>query len=94
MGLRSKARLAELCALNGGVVYLQTAIDGDEGKFGRILGDIWIKYLGQLTNVNELLCEEGHARSTWEAKKSLGSKKSQSLQLHQNSNETKSKEGG
>ena len=70
MGLKSKARLAELCGLNGGVVYLQTAIDGDEkGKFGRILGDIWIKYLGQLTNVNDLLCQEGHARKYMGGKK-------------------------
>ena len=70
LGLKSKARLAELCSLNGGVVYLQTAIDGDEkGKFGRILGDIWIKYLGQLTNVNDLLCAEGHARKYMGGKK-------------------------
>tara|TARA_S200000501_G_scaffold274975_1_gene258688 strand:- start:3069 stop:3659 length:591 start_codon:yes stop_codon:yes gene_type:complete len=70
LGLKSKARLTELCSLNGGVIHLQTAIDGDEkGKFGRILGDIWIKYLGELTNVNELLCLEGHARKYMGGKK-------------------------
>ena len=60
MGLASKARLKEL--LKGKKVKLECSKEG-KGKFGRILADvITIDKEGNEINVNNRLCEEGHAR--------------------------------
>jgi len=65
LGLASKKRLKEIIKSAepmGGKrgkkqVFLQTSKDG-KGKFGRILGTLWIN--GQ--NVNDILIKEDHAR--------------------------------
>ena len=65
LGLASKARLKALISSAeslGGKrgkknIYLQTSKDG-KGKFGRILGTIWVN--GE--NVNDILIAENHAR--------------------------------
>ena len=63
LGLASKARLKELIksATPGKrgkkIVYLQSSKEG-KGKFGRILGSLWIN--GQCAN--DILVSEGHAR--------------------------------
>ena len=65
LGLASKARLKELVKGAEDIpgkrgkkqVYLKTSKEG-KGKFGRILGSIWVN--GR--NLNEVLVEEGHAR--------------------------------
>ena len=31
------------------------------GKFGRVLGEIWVSDAGNWTNVNQWMCENGHA---------------------------------
>jgi micrococcal nuclease len=31
------------------------------GKFGRVLGEIWVSEDGNWTNVNRWMCENGHA---------------------------------
>jgi endonuclease YncB( thermonuclease family) len=54
LGLASKARLKEL--LKGQKVRLECT--KEKGKFGRILGSLWI---GDV-NINDLLVAEGHAR--------------------------------
>jgi len=65
LGLAAKARLKELLKVASDIpgkrgkkqVYLQTSKEG-KGKFGRILGSIWVN--GQ--NVNDVLVSENHAR--------------------------------
>jgi len=65
LGLAAKARLKELLKVASDIpgkrgkkqVYLQTSKEG-KGKFGRILGSIWVN--GQ--NVNGVLVSENHAR--------------------------------
>ena len=63
LGLAAKARLKELVkAIVPGrrgkkVCYIQTNIEGT-GKFGRILGSLWINN----QCVNDMLQAEGHAR--------------------------------
>jgi micrococcal nuclease len=65
LGLAAKARIKQLLTaaplLKGKrgkkAVYLETSKDG-KGKFGRILGTLWIG----TTNINEQLVAEGHAR--------------------------------
>jgi len=56
-GLAAKDRLIELLPEQ---FILQTSLD-DRGKFGRILGTILVDEGGVLTNINDLLVEEGHA---------------------------------
>ena len=59
LGLRSKARLKELCTVNKGNISLITSKDG-KGKFGRILGTLKNLTTGEL--FNDILIAEGHAR--------------------------------
>ena len=56
-GLAAKDRVLELCPV-GGDVMLRTSKDG-KGKFGRILGEIFMP--GVVQSINQLLIEEGHA---------------------------------
>ena len=61
LGLAAKARVVEFCPV-GSTVTLKTSKDG-KGKFGRILGEIWINAnTGEGINVNQTLIDEGHAR--------------------------------
>ena len=64
LGLAAKERIRELCPV-GSTVTVKTTKDG-RGKFGRILGEI---YVGDV-NVNKLLIEEGHAVEYFGGKKS------------------------
>ena len=63
LGLAAKDRVKELCP-EGSEVTLKTTKDG-KGKFGRILGEI---YVGDV-NINQLLVEEGHAVDYFGGKK-------------------------
>ena len=56
-GLRAKERVEDLCP-PGSVITLRTTIDKGD-KYGRILGEIYVK--GVVQSVNKLLLEEGHA---------------------------------
>ena len=56
-GLAAKDRVKELCPV-GSTVMLKTTKDG-RGKFGRILGEIFVE--GVVQSVNNLLVEEGDA---------------------------------
>ena len=56
-GLAAKDRVKELCPV-GSTVMIKTIKDG-RGKFGRILGEIWLETLQG--SVNEILLKEGHA---------------------------------
>ena len=64
-GLAAKDRVLELCPVGGDVV-LRTSKDG-KGKFGRILGEIFVP--GVVQSVNKLLIEEGHAVEYFGGKK-------------------------
>jgi len=70
LGLEAKARIKELIAEANVLpkkrgkkdVVLKTSKHG-KGKFGRILGEIWINAnTGEGINVNQALIDEGHAR--------------------------------
>ena len=70
LGLAAKARIKELIAEANVIpkkrgkkdVVLKTSKHG-KGKFGRILGEIWINAnTGTGININEQMIEEGHAR--------------------------------
>ena len=63
LGLAAKDRVKELCPV-GSTVTVKTTKDG-RGKFGRILGEI---YVGDV-NVNKLLVEEGNAVEYFGGKK-------------------------
>ena len=56
-GLAAKDRVKELCPV-GSSITLKTTKDG-RGKFGRILGEIFVP--GAVQSINQLLVEEGHA---------------------------------
>ena len=56
-GLAAKDRVKEVCPV-GSSVILKTTKDG-RGKFGRILGEIFVS--GVVQSINQLLVEEGHA---------------------------------
>ena len=56
-GLAAKDRVLELCPV-GSSVMLKTQKDA-QGKYGRILGEIFVP--GIIQSVNQLLVEEGHA---------------------------------
>ena len=64
-GLAAKERVNELCPV-GSTVQLKTTKDG-RGKFGRILGEIFMT--GVVQSVNQLLIEEGHAVEYFGGKK-------------------------
>lgn len=64
-GLAAKDRVKELCPV-GATVMLRTTKDG-RGKFGRILGEIFVE--GVVQSVNQLLVEEGHAVEYFGGKK-------------------------
>ena len=64
-GLAAKDRVKELCPV-GSTVMLRTTKDG-RGKFGRILGEIFVE--GVVQSVNKLLVEEGHAVEYFGGKK-------------------------
>ena len=65
-GLAAKDRVKELCPV-GSSVTLKTTKDG-RGKFGRILGEIFMP--GVVQSINQLLIEEGHAVEYFGGKKS------------------------
>ena len=64
-GLAAKDRVKELCPV-GSSVTLKTTKDG-RGKFGRILGEIFVP--GAVQSINQLLVEEGHAVEYFGGKK-------------------------
>ncbi len=59
-GLRARDFLRSL--IDGKEVFIQTAKDKKE-KYGRYLGNIWLKdkHKKQWVNVNKLMVEQGHA---------------------------------
>ena len=67
LGLAAKERVKELCPV-GSTVTVKTTKDG-RGKYGRILGEIFVKEVEGLPtmektagySVNKLLVDEGHA---------------------------------
>ena len=67
LGLAAKDRVKELCPV-GSSVIIKTTKDG-RGKYGRILGEIFVKEVEGLPtmektagySVNKLLVDEGHA---------------------------------
>ena len=70
LGLAAKERIKELISQANAIprkrgrkdVVLKTSKDG-KGKFGRILGEIWINTnTGDGININQVLIDEGHAR--------------------------------
>ena len=63
LGLAAKDRVKELCPV-GSTVSIITTKDG-RGKFGRILGEIFVEE----QSVNKLLVEEGHAVEYFGGKK-------------------------
>jgi micrococcal nuclease len=67
LGLASKARLKELCAINKGNIVLKTSKEG-KGKFGRILGSLYVS--GSNVSFNAVLVSEGHARPYFGGSKS------------------------
>ena len=64
-GLAAKDRVKELCPV-GSSITLKTTKDG-RGKFGRILGEIFVP--GAVQSINQLLVEEGHALEYFGGKK-------------------------
>ena len=64
-GLAAKDRVKELCPV-GSSVTLKTTKDG-RGKFGRILGEIFVS--GIVQSINQVLVEEGHAVEYFGGKK-------------------------
>ena len=64
-GLAAKDRVKELCPV-GSSVILKTTKDG-RGKFGRILGEIFVS--GIVQSINQVLVEEGHAVEYFGGKK-------------------------
>ena len=67
LGLAAKDRVKELCPV-GSTVMLKTTKDG-RGKFGRILGEIFVGDPIGVQSVNKLLIEEGHAVEYFGGKK-------------------------
>ena len=57
-GLAAKSRLAELIV--GKELWIDTHKD-ETGKYGRWLATVWVVLDKEVTNINELLVEEGHA---------------------------------
>jgi micrococcal nuclease len=74
-GLAAKARLKELIYNKPFVIKTHKK---QKGKYGRILGEIFIKGEGlDEINVNDLLFEEGHACKYYGGNKELARKQSQ-----------------
>ncbi len=44
----------------GKEIFLQTIKD-KKGKYGRYLGEIWLRVDGEYKNINDLMVEKGHA---------------------------------
>ena len=57
-GLVAKARLEEMLD-EAYDFYVQTVMDA-EGKYGRVLAQLWTEKEGQMTCLNEVLLTEGH----------------------------------
>ena len=64
-GLAAKDRVKEMCPV-GSTVTIRTTKDG-RGKFGRILGEIFLE--GMEYSVNKVLVTEGHAVEYFGGKK-------------------------
>ena len=66
-GLLSKKKLKEWClkAVASDKDDIEMEIRCPEadsrGKFGRVLGEVWVSEGGQWTNVNKWMCDEGYA---------------------------------
>jgi len=66
-GERAKLRLIAMMSDK----FLLTSVKDKKGKFGRILGEIWINCtedgdeFGGWTNVNKWMCENGYAVGYW-----------------------------
>tara|TARA_B100000131_G_scaffold321605_1_gene372789 strand:+ start:2322 stop:2717 length:396 start_codon:yes stop_codon:yes gene_type:complete len=77
-GLAAKARLKELISDKPFVIKTHKK---QKGKYGRILGEIFIKgnaeWRDEEVNVNDLLFEEGHACKYYGGNKELARKQSQ-----------------
>ena len=54
-GLAAKDRLTEL--ITGKEIVIKTKLAGERGKFGRVLGRVYVDD----HNINDQLIEEGHA---------------------------------
>ena len=65
LGLASKKRLKELCAMHKGKIILKTSKEG-KGKFGRILG---IVYSETGIDICKLMIKTGHAVEYYGGKK-------------------------
>lgn len=59
-GVIAKDRLIELIE-QADNVYVQTILDG-EGKYGRVLGWLWLDTNGGIISANQILLEEGHGQ--------------------------------
>lgn len=59
-GVLAKARLEELIE-QADEIYVQTIMDG-EGKYGRVLGWLWLENTGGVISANQILLEEGHGK--------------------------------
>lgn len=66
-GLLSKKKLKEWClkavaSENDDIeIELRCPEADSRGKFGRVLGEVWVSEDGVWTNVNKWLCDEGYA---------------------------------
>ena len=57
-GLLARDFLRQL--ILGKEIFLQTIKD-KKGKYGRYLGEIWLRVDGEYKNINDLMVEKGHA---------------------------------
>ena len=70
-GLLSKKRLKEwvhkavLSDKDDITIELRCPEEDSRGKFGRILGEVWVCEEGIWTNVNKWMCEMGYAVGYW-----------------------------
>ena len=66
-GLLSKQKLKEWCLKAVASdkddidIELRCPEADSRGKFGRVLGEVWVSEDGQWTNVNKWMCDEGYA---------------------------------
>ena len=58
-GLLAKGELCK--ALELGKVELRCQASNSRGKFGRVLGELWVYENGEARNINRRLCEDGYA---------------------------------
>ena len=59
-GLLSKKKLTELCA-KASDIELRCPKGNAREKFGRLLGELWVRQDGEWINANQWLCDEGYA---------------------------------